>query len=45
MTILCDARDTILIDFMDKGKTTTGQYYMSLLERLSAGNKEKTTMF
>lgn len=34
-TVFWDARGIIFIDFLEKGKTITGQYYASLLDRLN----------
>jgi histone-lysine N-methyltransferase SETMAR len=33
-TVFWDARGIILIDYLEKGKTITGEYYASLLEQL-----------
>lgn len=38
-TILWDALGIIFIDILQKGKTVTGQYYASLLDRLNDKNK------
>ena len=39
-TVFWDARGVILIDYLEKGKTITGQYYASLLGRLNKKIKE-----
>lgn len=40
-TVFWDARGIIFIDYLEKGKTITGEYYASLLDRLSEEIKEK----
>ena len=40
-TIFWDSRGIILIDYLQKGKTITGEYYASLLDRFDAILKEK----
>ena len=40
-TIFWDSRDIILIDYLQKGKTITGEYYASLSDRFDAKLKEK----
>ncbi|KMQ82022.1 mariner transposase, partial [Lasius niger] len=40
-TIFWDSRDIIFIDYLEKGKTITGQYYASLLDRFHAELMEK----
>ena len=40
-TIFWDSHGIILIDYLQKGKTITGEYYASLLDRFDAILKEK----
>nr|XP_033774750.1 histone-lysine N-methyltransferase SETMAR-like [Geotrypetes seraphini] len=40
-TVFWDSQGIILIDYLAKGKTTTGAYYASLLDRLKDELKEK----
>ena len=40
-TIFWDSRGIILIDYLQKGKTITGEYYASLLDQFDAILKEK----
>ena len=40
-TIFWDSHGIILIDYLQKGKTITGEYYDSLLDRIDAILKEK----
>ena len=40
-TIFWDSHGIILIDYLQKGKTITGEYYASLLDRFDATLKEK----
>ena len=40
-TIFWDSQDMIFIDYPEKGKTVTGQYYAELLSRFDAVLKEK----
>ena len=40
-SVFWDARGTIFIDYLQKGKTINGKYYANLLQRLSDKIKEK----
>lgn len=40
-TIFWDSKGIILIDYLEKGKTITGQYYSELLDRFDGTLKEK----
>lgn len=40
-TVFWDSKGIILIDYLEKGKTITGQYYADLLDRFNAKLKEK----
>ena len=40
-TVFWDSRGVILIDYLQKGKTITGAYYTSLLDKLKAELAEK----
>lgn len=40
-TVFWDARGVIFIDYLQKGKTITGEYYASLLDQLNEKLKEK----
>ena len=40
-TVFWDARGVVMIDYLEKGKTITGQYYAALLQQLKAAIKEK----
>ena len=38
--VFCDARGILFIDYLEKGKTINSDYYMALLDRLSAHGKK-----
>ena len=40
-TVFWDARGIIFIDYLEKGKTITGEYYASLLDQLKVKIQEK----
>lgn len=40
-TVFWDALGVIFVDYLEKGKTITGEYYASLLEQLKTKIKEK----
>lgn len=40
-TVFWDSKGIILIDYLEKGKTITGQYYADLLDRFNAKLREK----
>lgn len=40
-SVFWDAKGILLIDYLDKGKTVTGQYYATLLVKLKAAIQEK----
>lgn len=40
-TVFWDSQGIILIDYLEKGKTITGQYYAALLDQLNDNIKEK----
>src|ERR1700712_1634247 len=42
-TVFWDSQGIILIDYLEKGRTITGQYYSELLDRFDAAFKEKRT--
>jgi hypothetical protein len=44
-SVLWNARDVIIIDYLEKGQTINSEYYMALLERLNDEIKKKTTPF
>ena len=44
-TLFWDSRGVILIDYLQKGKTITGAYYASLLDKLKAELAEKRPHF
>ena len=39
--VFCDMKETLLINYLEKRKTLTGKYYVSLLERLKTAFAEK----
>jgi transposase len=39
--VFWDAEGILLIDYLEKGKTITGEYYSNLLTRLDEKNREK----
>lgn len=41
-TVFWDSQGIILIDYLQKGKTITGEYYATLLDRLKEELKKKT---
>lgn len=42
-TVIWDADGIILIDYLEKGRTITGQYYCALLDKFDAAWKKKRT--
>jgi hypothetical protein len=40
-SVLWDSKGILLIDYLQKGKTITGQYYTTLLEKLKTAIQEK----
>ncbi|GBP83022.1 Histone-lysine N-methyltransferase SETMAR [Eumeta japonica] len=44
-TVFWDARGVIHIDYLEKGKTITGEYYSKLLDRFDVDLKQKTAAF
>ena len=40
-SVLWDPHGILLINYLEKGKTINSDYYMALLDRLSAGIKKK----
>ncbi|XP_012060732.1 PREDICTED: uncharacterized protein LOC105623969 [Atta cephalotes] len=44
-TVFWDSRGIIFTDYLEKGRTITGQYYADLLDRFDAELKKKTASF
>lgn len=40
-SVFCGAKGILLIDYLEKGKTITGAYYASQIDKLDAAIKEK----
>jgi hypothetical protein len=40
-SVFWDAEGVLIIDYLEKGKTITGEYYSNLLTRLDKKNREK----
>jgi len=43
--VFWDAEGILFIDYLEKGKTITGEYYSNLLTRLDEKIREKKTRF